>query len=181
MLSPGAVVLTCLLVSAEGYATIPDGRFFPSSGKPQTKTSPSSDHGGDMTVSVAVQADGSFSEVEAREVPIEDGRVDEGFISIGEKDHTVAIAVGPDGSLHSTAVEGKPFDDGFGIGEGDALHGETRPTGVKEIVDPAAAHGFDQDDDSSFEQSDDKLAGDPAWSANAGWLPPLAKKKRKGK
>ena len=63
MLSPGAVVLVFLLGSAEGYATVRDDRVFASSRDQQSKNSTTSDHDGDMKVSVGVQADASFSKL----------------------------------------------------------------------------------------------------------------------
>ena len=63
MLSPGAVALLCFLGSAEGYATVRDDRVFASSRDQQSKNSTTSDHDGDMKVSVRVQADASVSEL----------------------------------------------------------------------------------------------------------------------
>ena len=64
MLSAWAVVLSCLLVYAEGHAAVRDDRVFASSQNQQNTTSKISDHGCDMKFSVGVQADGSISDVE---------------------------------------------------------------------------------------------------------------------
>lgn len=107
MLSPRAAVLVCLLGSAEGYAAVRDDRVFASSRNQHGKNSTTSDHEGDMKVSLGVQADASVSELKedmdgVQEVQTLKAADDEGLSSLGETDHKVAFAVDSFGSVTAT-------------------------------------------------------------------------------